>query len=262
MGAQTPQRNRSRWIGITIGTIGLIASILGIVVFFALDVPDFISRIRGDQDDTVSGAVRQTVNAISITQTISAIEETQTQNAAITDEPAVSSTRTPIDTQASSPTSMPSKTAPPASTPVPPSETPIPPSATPQPIVPTSAPVSQDTAAGTILPMNGTWISDGVYVRMWADFSSPLLNQVELHYSISNQSQRILMFHLNENINITMQDDQGKIYSWSWDYKGDYVLEAGESYSDWALKEGPFTGSYYIITMDIPGVIYGQWRIN
>jgi hypothetical protein len=244
--------------------IGILASIAGLIAFFALDVPDMINRWRGQpSEDDVQTAVEQTVAAMGQTDGSEMTEADASAQETLTAEYVPTNTSEPP-----SPTPVPPSptSVPPTYTPIPPSPTPVPPTFTPVPaptqVFPTSPPVDQDTPPGTVLPAGQTWISNGLHVRMTPEFSSSLLNQVELHYHFSNQSDRIIMFHLNEETNISMQDDTGKLYTWGWQYEDDVVLEPGEIFTGWGLKEGPFTGTSYIITLDLPNLIYAQWRIN
>ena len=136
--------------------------------------------------------------------------------------------------------------------------TPLP---TDRPLAPTSVP-SSDTPPGTILPVGQTWTAKGISARL-AKVTFAFGNEADLVFEITNMSGKTLFFHFNENTHVTMQDDRGKSYSWGNTYEQDVILEDGRTYSERVFKGGNFSGAkYFIITLDLPGIIYAQWRYN
>jgi hypothetical protein len=118
-----------------------------------------------------------------------------------------------------------------------------------------------NTPVGSVLRVGEAWTLDGLSVHLERiDFS---MGYASIYFSFHNTTGRTLFFHMNENLNVTMEDDQGRFYTWSHAYKQDVTLEQGRTYNERVFKDGPFTGAnYFIISLDLPGIIYAQWRYN
>ncbi|MBL8090609.1 MAG: hypothetical protein JNJ43_09795 [Anaerolineales bacterium] len=140
------------------------------------------------------------------------------------------------------------------------------PSNTPQPIIPTDTLVPQnisiDTDPNSILPVGETWTSNGLSVQLSSiDFRfSDVMN---INFIFINNTGKTLFFNFNESINVTLKDDKGNIYTWNNVYQQDVVLENKDTYSEQVYKGGSFSGAqYFIIELNIPGVITAKWRFN
>jgi len=139
-----------------------------------------------------------------------------------------------------------------------PTNTPMPPTSTPLP-TPT---LPNDTPPGTVLSVGQTWTTGGFSARL-DRIEFVYGNEADLYFTFTNMTGRTLFYHLNEKEHITMQDDLGRFFSWGHPYDNDVILENEESYTEQVFKEGDFSGaSYFIITLNIPNLIYAQWRYN
>lgn len=147
--------------------------------------------------------------------------------------------------------------APPTLTPMP-TDTPIPPTSTPLP-TPT---LPSDTPPGTVLSVGETWITRGFKARLdRVEFEYG--NIAELYFTLMNTTGRTLFFYFNPKEHVTMQDDLGRFFTWRHPYDNDIILENGDSSTFQIFKGEDFSGSsYFIITLNIPDLIYAQWRYN
>lgn len=142
-----------------------------------------------------------------------------------------------------------------------------PPSETPQPIIiptDTSAPqnISIDTDPNSILSVGETWTTNGLSVQL-PSINFRFSDEMDINFVFINNTGKTLFFNFNESTQVTLKDDKGNIYTWNNIYEQDVVLENGDTYSEQVYKGGNFSGAqYFIIELNIPGVIIAKWRFN
>lgn len=122
--------------------------------------------------------------------------------------------------------------------------------------------LSYDTDPSRILSLGETWITNGLSVQFQkAEFLFG--DEMDLHFVFINNTGKTLFFNFNESINVTLRDDRNQIYTWDNVYQKDVVLENGNTFSEEVFKGGNFSGAkYFIIELDIPGLINAKWRYN
>lgn len=149
----------------------------------------------------------------------------------------------------------------------PPTDVQQPPSGTPQPIViptDTSVPqnISVDTDPNSTLSVGETWTTNGLSVQL-PSINFRFSNEMDINFIFINNTGKTLFFNFNENTQVTLKDDKGNIYTWNNIYEQDIVLENGDTYSEQVYKGGNFSGAqYFIIELNIPGIITAKWRFN
>jgi hypothetical protein len=142
-----------------------------------------------------------------------------------------------------------------------------PPSDTPLPIVipaDTTAPqnVSVDTEPNSILSVGETWTTNGLSVQL-PNINFRFSDEMNINFIFINDTGKTLFFNFNESTHVTLKDDKGNIYTWNNIYQQDVVLENKDTYSEQVYKGGNFSGAqYFIIELNIPGVITAKWRFN
>ncbi len=141
------------------------------------------------------------------------------------------------------------------------------PTDTPQPIViftDTSVPqnISIDTDPNSTLPVGETWTTNGLNVQLPSvDFR--FSDEMDINFIFINNTGKTLFFNFNESTQVILKDDKGNIYTWNNIYEQDVVLENGDTYSEQVYKGGNFSGAqYFIIELNIPGIITAKWRFN
>lgn len=164
-------------------------------------------------------------------------------------------TQAPVEAARAAPTERPASTDTPYPT--------LPPAATPttEPlIIPTVDTRPTDTPPGTVLQIGETWTTQGFRVQL-RSLTFAFGDEADLQFTFTNNTGRTLFFHLSRDSHIIMKDNSGKIYTWATPYEDDLILENG-SYQDIPVyKGGNFSGIQYLtITVDLPGLIYAQWR--
>lgn len=148
----------------------------------------------------------------------------------------------------------------------PPVEIEQPPTETPKPIVilPTDTlmPVQINTNPNSTLSVGETWSTSGLDVLLQnVDFR--FSDEMDIDFVFINNTGKTLFFNFNESTNVTLTDNNGNIYTWDNVYKQDVVLENGDTYTEQVFKGGNFSGAqYFIIELNIPGVITARWRYN
>lgn len=141
------------------------------------------------------------------------------------------------------------------------------PSDTPQPIIiPTDTLVPQnvsiDTDPNIILPVGETWTTNGLSVQL-SSIDFRFSDVMDINFIFINNTGKTLFFNFNESTNVTLKDDKGNIYTWNNIYQQDVVLENKDTYTEQVYKGGNFSGAqYFIIELNIPGVITAKWRFN
>jgi len=185
--------------------------------------------------------MQNTVLQKTLDLTMTAYAREQNASSNVTDTPYPNSTMPPIDIQ--------------------------PPSDTPQPIVvpiDTLAPqnVSIDTDLNSVLSVGETWTTNGLSVQL-PSISFRFSDEMNINFIFINNTGKTLFFNFNESTQVTLKDDKGNIYIWNNIYEQDVVLENGDTYSEQVYKGGNFSGAqYFIIELNIPGVIIAKWRFN
>jgi hypothetical protein len=118
------------------------------------------------------------------------------------------------------------------------------------------------TPPGTVLQVGETWTTGGFSVQL-VSLKFCCGDEADLQFLFTNNTRRAVFFHLNENSHVTMQDDIGKSYTWDYTYEEDIILENGDSWNEQVFKVGNFSGiKYLIVTLNLPNLIYAQWRYN
>jgi hypothetical protein len=142
-----------------------------------------------------------------------------------------------------------------------------PPSETPQPmVIPTDTSVPQnisiDTDPNSTLSVGETWTTNGLSVQL-PSINFRFSDEMDINFIFINNTGKTLFFNFNEGTQVTLKDDKGNIYIWNNIYEQDVVLENGDTYSEQVYKGGNFSGAqYFIIELNIPGVIAAKWRFN
>jgi hypothetical protein len=86
-------------------------------------------------------------------------------------------------------------------------------------------------------------------------------DEADLQFTFTNNTGHTLFFHLSRDNHIIVKDNLGKIYTWATAYEDDLILENGATQDVSVYKGGNFSGiQYLIITVDLPSLIYAQWK--
>ena len=139
------------------------------------------------------------------------------------------------------------------------------PTDTPQPpAIPTDTPTAVviNTDPNATLSVGETWHTNGLDV-MLREASFRFSDELDLYFVFSNNTGKTLFFHFDEEMHVTLTDNNGKIYTWRYHYDQDVVLENGDTYTEQVYKGGDFSGAqYFIVELNIPEIITAKWRYN
>lgn len=131
-----------------------------------------------------------------------------------------------------------------------------------QPVIATVDTGLADTPPGTVLQIGETWTTAGFSVQL-RSVKFCCGDEADLKFTFTNNTGRTLFFHLSKDVHVIMEDNSGKLYTWDTPYEEDLVLENGTSREIIVYKGGNFSGiQYLIITVDLPNLIYAQWKYN
>lgn len=185
--------------------------------------------------------IQNTVLQKTLDLTMTAYVREQNASSNVTDTPYPTSTTSPIDTQ-------------------PPSDTPL------AIVIPTDTLIPQnvsvDTDPNSILSVGETWTTNGLSVQL-PSINFRFSDEMDINFIFINNTGKTLFFNFNEGTHVTLKDDKGNIYTWNNIYQQDVVLENKDTYSEQVYKGGNFSGAqYFIIELNIPGVITAKWRFN
>ncbi len=129
-------------------------------------------------------------------------------------------------------------------------------------LIPTIDTRSNDTPEGSVLQIGETWTTSGLSVQL-RSLTFAFGDEADLQFTFTNNTGHTLFFHLSRDAHIIMKDNSGKIYTWATPYEDDFILENGEYLDVPVYKGGNFSGiQYLIVTVDIPNLIYAQWKTN
>ena len=170
-------------------------------------------------------------------------------------------TQAPVEAVRDAPTRLPTFTELPAATDTPYPTLPPPATFTTEPpVIPTIDTRPTDTPPGTVLQVGETWTSGGFRVQL-RSLTFAFGDEADLDFVLKNNTGRTLFFHFSNDTNVVMKDDLGRLYHWATPYEYDMIIENG-SYDNLRLyKGGNFSGiQYLIVTVDLPNLIYAQWR--
>lgn len=119
-----------------------------------------------------------------------------------------------------------------------------------------------DTPPDTVLQIGETWVTAGLGVQL-RSLTFSFGNEADLQFTFTNNTGHTLFFHLSRDSHIIVKDNNGKVYTWATPYEDDFILENGQYLDVPVYKGGNFSGiQYLIITVDIPNLIYAQWKTN
>jgi hypothetical protein len=157
------------------------------------------------------------------------------------------------------PTQQPAPTQPPAPTYTPYPTLTVEPTAI-STIIPTIDTRPTDTPPGTVLQIGQTWRTKGFSIQL-KNLTFAFGDEADLEFTLTNNTGHTLFFHFSNDTHVTMKDDLGHIYNWATPYEYDIILENGSSEYLRLYKGGNFSGIQYLITtVDLPGLIYAQWK--
>lgn len=135
-------------------------------------------------------------------------------------------------------------------------------------VIPTETPNSfnTDTPSDSILQVGQIWTQNGVGVILQSvRFMSPPSTNSNYRFILTNNSGKIIFFDYNHLINVIVESESGKVFTWTQSSPTtDHVaLEDSRTHSLDAWREGSFTGvGVILVTLDIPEIIHARWRIN
>lgn len=117
-----------------------------------------------------------------------------------------------------------------------------------------------DTPPDTVLQVGETWISKGLYVKLdYIQFAFG--DQADMSFTFTNKTDRAINLYFNHDTHVTMKDDKGNVYTWDYLYEENASINPGSWWNDRVLKGGDLSrASYFIIQLEIPGIISAQWK--
>lgn len=122
-------------------------------------------------------------------------------------------------------------------------------------------PSANTTPSETLLRVGDTKTSSkGISVQL-TQIEFPAPNEIHLHFTFTNKSAKVMKIALDHNRDVSLTDDLGNAYSWATTFNWEVSIYPGTSRNDEVKRRGDVSqASYFIVKLDIPGIISAQWR--
>lgn len=89
----------------------------------------------------------------------------------------------------------------------------------------------------------------------------PAWNEAHLHFTFTNTTNKVIKVSVNHNRDVTMTSDNGTVYSWASDFSWEVSILPGTSRNDEIKRRGDISkANYFIIKLDVPGLVSAQWK--
>jgi hypothetical protein len=117
-----------------------------------------------------------------------------------------------------------------------------------------------NTNPGSVLSVGETWITNGFYVQLQrVEFLFG--DEANLYFIFTNRTGRAINLYINHDVNVSMKDDKGNIYTWASHYEKNASINDGQTWSDEVFKGGNLSrAQFFIIKLDLPGLVSAQWK--
>lgn len=124
-----------------------------------------------------------------------------------------------------------------------------------------AAAAATPTQADTMLKVGEKWVvGNGLTVQL-TDIEFPTGNEIHLHYTFFNTSDRVINVKLNHNRDVTVTDDKGNVYKWATDFTWEVSIAPGTDRKDEIkLRGNTNKASYFIIKLDLPEMGSATWK--